>query len=72
MKRHTITLADLDEWLRTPQWRRFASSFSSGSNKGLEVDASPTGRIFRVFDHGETKFLGTDMAAAIAAYNDAP
>ena len=44
MKRHTITLADLDEWLRTPQWRRFASSFSSGSNKGLEVDASPTGR----------------------------
>jgi hypothetical protein len=71
-KRHTVTQAELDEWLRTPQWQRFASSFSAISNKGLEIDAAAPERVFRVLDHGETKFIGADMAAAIAAYNDAP
>lgn len=69
--RHTITLDELDEWLRRPQWQTFASSFSRDSNKGLEIDAASEGPVFRVFDHGETKFLGTDKAAAVAAYNAA-
>jgi hypothetical protein len=69
--RHTITPDELDEWLRRPQWQTFASSFSSTSNKALEVDAAADGRVFRVMDHGETKFVGTDKAAAIAAYNAA-
>jgi hypothetical protein len=71
-KRHTITQSDLDEWLRRPQWQPFASSFSRGSNKSLELDAAADGVIFRVLDHGETKFLGTDKIAAIEAYNAAP
>lgn len=70
-ERHTITLDELDEWLRRPQWQTFASSFSCDSNKGLEVDAASDGPVFRVFDHGETTFIGTDKVAAIAAYNAA-
>ena len=71
--RHTITEAELDEWLRRPQWKDFARSFSSVSQKALDIDAAASnGLVFRVIDHGETKFLGTDKAAAIAAYNDAP
>ena len=71
--KHTITAAELDEWMRRPQWHVFARSFSSASHKALELDsAAPSGPVFRVTDHGETKFLGTDKAAAIAAYNDAP
>ena len=72
MKRHTITPDELDEWLRSPQWKNFSSSFSSTSEKRLEVDAAADVRVFRVTDHGETKFLGADKAAAIAAYNEAP
>ena len=72
MKRHTITQAELEGWLRIPQWLPFASSFRSSSNKSLEVDAAAPERVFRVLDHGETKFIGTDMATAIAAYNAAP
>lgn len=70
--RHTITEDELDEWLRRPQWQAFAKSFSSVSQKALEFDGAISGAlVFRVTDHGETKFLGTDRAAAIAAYNEA-
>lgn len=71
MKRHTITPDELDEWLRRPQWQAFARSFSGVSHKALEVDAAASGPVFRVTDHGETRFLGTDRAAAVAAYNAA-
>lgn len=70
--RHTITESELDEWLRTPQWRAFARSFSSVSQKALEIDAASEGPVFRVTDHGDTKFIGADRTAAIVAYNDAP
>jgi len=71
-ERHTITADDLDEWLRRPQWQTFASSFCAVSNKKIEIDAAADGPVvFRVTDHDETKFLGTDRAAAVAAYNDA-
>lgn len=70
--RHTVTQDELDEWLRTPQWKQFAASFSNVSHKALEIDAGSGGPIFRVVDHGKTTFLGADKAAAIAAYNDAP
>jgi hypothetical protein len=70
--RHTITTDELDEWLHRPQWQAFARSFSSSSRKTLEIDAAATdGPVFRVTDHGEATFLGTDKAAAIAAYNAA-
>jgi hypothetical protein len=72
MKRHTITPDELDEWLRRPQWQTFARSGSAVSNKKLEIDAATNGPVvFRVTDHGETRFLGTDAAAAITAYNAA-
>ena len=71
MARHTITAEELDEWLRMPQWHTFASSGSDVSHKRLQIDAGSDGPVFRVTDHGETKFLGTDRSAAIAAYNDA-
>lgn len=71
--RHTITPGELDEWLHRPQWQTFARSFSNVSQKAMEIDgAASAGLVFRVTDHGETKFLGTDRAAALAAYNDAP
>ena len=70
--RHTIKESELDEWLRRPHWQTFARSFSSVSHKALEIDAATEGPIFRVTDHGDTKFVGADRAAAIAAYNDAP
>lgn len=71
--RHTITQAELDEWLKRPQWQAFARSFSQASHKALEVDGAATGGpVFWVVDHGETKFLGADKDAAIAAYNEAP
>lgn len=71
-KRHTITPMELDEWLRRPQWQAFARSCSSVSHKALEVDAAVSnGPVFRVTDHSETTFIGTDKAAAIAAYNAA-
>ncbi len=72
MARHTITVDELDKWLRSPQWQSFASSGGLGSHKKLEVDQTPDGPVFRVQDHGEIKFLGADMAAAISAYNKAP
>ncbi len=69
--RHTITADDLDEWLRTPRWQRFASSFGNGSAKFFEVDEAGGVHAFRVVDHGETVFLGADLAKAITAYNSA-
>lgn len=72
MARHVVTPDELDEWLRRPQWQLFASSASRASLKTLEVDAAVSGDpVFRVRDQGETTFLGTDKAAAIAAYNAA-
>lgn len=73
MNRHKIALQELDEWIRRPQWQAFASSANALSRKKLEVDgAAIGGPIFRVIDRGETIFLGADMAAAVAAYNEAP
>jgi hypothetical protein len=69
--RHTITAKELDEWLSMPQWETFARSFSDRSHKALELDATAPDIVFRVTDHGETTFIGTDKAAAIAAYNAA-
>jgi hypothetical protein len=70
--RHTITVEELDEWMRRPQWQAFARSFSGTSHKAFELDAAADNLVFRVTDHGETKFLGADKVAAIAAYNEAP
>lgn len=71
-RRHTITAKELDDWMRRPQWQAFARSCSDVSQKALELDAAASGGpVFRVTDHGETKFLGTDKTAAIAAYNAA-
>ncbi len=67
MRHHTITEAELDEWMHQPQWQAFARCFGEGANKKLEVD----GKAFRVTNHGEIVFLGADMAAAVAAYNNA-
>lgn len=73
MDQHTVTELELNEWLRRPQWQLFASSCGPQSNKRLEIDAAENGqRVFRVKDHGETIFLGADMRAAIATYNNAP
>lgn len=72
MTRHTITEEDLNEWLKTPQWQTFASSFSKGSNKVLDLDAAADGVVFRVTDHGNTLFIGTDKSLAIKFYNEAP
>jgi hypothetical protein len=71
MKRHTITSDELDKWMVMPQWVTFARSSSSVSHKVFEIDATAPDIVFRVTDHGETKFIGTDKAAAIAAYNAA-
>lgn len=71
--RHTITQKELDEWMRRPKWIAFARSVSAVSHKALEVDGATSGDpVFRVTDHGGTTFVGTDKAAAIAAYNEAP
>lgn len=72
MARHEVTEKELNEWLCREQWQPFASSASATSNKRLDVDSSDSVRAFRVIDRGETIFLGTDKAAAIAAYNSAP
>jgi len=72
MARHTITVDELDNWLRTPQWQPVACSFGKDSGKRLEIDAGSDGLVFRVTDHGETRFLGTNRSAAVAAYNEAP
>jgi hypothetical protein len=68
---HTITEQELDEWLREPQWHQFAASFGQDSNKRFEVDAAGGTRVYRVTDHGETIFLGTDSTEAIRVYNGA-
>lgn len=68
MSTHTITVAELDEWLRRPQWQIFASCGSVHSHKRIETDR---GEVFRVQVNGETIFLGADKAAAVAAYNEA-
>lgn len=53
--RHTVTEAELDEWLRRPRWQAFARSFSNTSLKALEIDAAADGPVFRVTDHGGHK-----------------
>lgn len=65
--RHTITESALEEWLREPQWRVYASSGGPDSRKRLEADKD----VFKVTVKGETVFLGCDRAAAVAAYNAA-
>ena len=69
--RHMITAAELDEWMVMPQWVTFARSSSSVSHKVFEIDATAPDIVFRVTDHGDVKFIGTDKAAALAAYNTA-
>lgn len=70
--RHTVTLDELDEWMRRPQWQTFARSFSNVSHKTMEFDGACGGpAVFRVTDHDEIKFLGADKTAAVAAYNNA-
>lgn len=69
MARHTVTVEELETCLNAEAWHSIASSYGNGSAKSMEVD---NGGVLRVRDHGETKFLGTDKAKAVAAYNDAP
>lgn len=70
--RHTITERELNEWLCRPQWHTFASSASGDGVKRLDIDVgTEEGPVLRVTDRGETVFLGTDKAAAVAAYNSA-
>lgn len=69
MKPHTVTERELNGWLCRPQWQVFASSVGHDSHKRLEVDSGGDANVFRVTDHDETIFLGTDKAAAITAYN---
>lgn len=69
MERHTVTVKELDDWLRKEGWAQFAANYGDGSSKSFDVD--PAAGVYRVRDHGKTVFLGTDKMAAIAAYNDA-
>lgn len=62
---HTITESDLEEWLNRPRWEVYASSGGPNTRKTLEADRD----IFRVKHGDETVFLGSDRAAAVAAYN---
>ena len=71
MSGHVISNADVDEWLRQPQWITIALSSGGGSNKSLEVDAVGRPKVFRVISHGETIFLGADQEAAVRRYNEA-
>lgn len=68
---HTISEKDLNEWLCRPQWQTYASSGEQGFHKRLEIDSADGGHVFRTTRNGETIFLGSDKAAAIAAYNEA-
>jgi hypothetical protein len=69
MKRHTITLKDVNDYLGREVWDRVASSFGSKFAKTLEYDRSGK---FRVTDHGTVVYLGENEVAAINAYNEAP
>lgn len=69
MKRHTVTVDELDEWLNREIWSIGASSHGKGSDKFLKVSQAG---IFRVIDHDEIKYTGDDKYAAVQAYNEAP
>lgn len=70
--KHVVTQSEIEDWLRRPQWQTCASSVSRASHKYLEIDAAAPERVFRVVDHDKTMFIGADIAAAVAAYNEAP
>lgn len=69
MSRHTVTEAEFDEWA-LDHWVQFASSGGQDSHKRLEVNLSQP--MFRVFDRGNTIYLGGNKSAAIAHYNSRP
>lgn len=71
---HTITREDVTEWL-SDNWVNFAASYGRAKNgnsthKSFEVNANT--KTFRVVDHGDVTYLGTDIDEAVAAYNEAP
>ena len=69
MARHTITEAELTAWMsQETTWHQGACSHGNGSSKSLDWDGR---NVFRVRDHGKTIFLGSDLARAITAYNEA-
>ena len=70
MTRHTITVSVLDGFLdqQKTRWISVASSWAPGSNKFL--DASYDGN-YRVRDHGNLIYVGTDKIAAVNEYNAA-
>jgi hypothetical protein len=70
MKRHTITLKDVNDYLDREVWGRVASSYGNdGASKSFECNRSGQ---FRVTDHGAVVYLGENEVAAINAYNEAP
>jgi hypothetical protein len=69
MARHVVTVKELTDWMNVEVWHKAACSFGSDSSKSLEMS---TGKTFRVKDHGNAVYIGKNLGAAIAAYNDAP
>lgn len=67
MARHIVTADQLNKWL-SKHWAEFAASCGMESNKRLEV--SLDGR-YRVLDHSEEIYRGSNKLTAIAKYNAA-
>lgn len=68
MSHHTITKEELNAYLSSKVWDMAASSVGNGSQKFLYVSNDGA---YRVTDQGTECYAGSDMDAAIKAYNDA-
>lgn len=66
--RHTVTVKELTDWIKTEAWHNAASSHGNGSHKIISMSNSGE---FRVTDHDNITYSGTDMSAAVDAYNAA-
>lgn len=64
---HTVTLADLKDWIET-EWTTFALSSGKGSDKKMERGLNG---YYRVWDHGAVSYIGTNPVDAIEKYNAA-
>ncbi len=66
--RHSITLEELDEYLRSSCWHTAAANYTPGSSKKLEVKM--TGELL-VTINGRVLYCGDNKATAIQTYNEA-
>ena len=67
MKKHTITVEELEGQVVRKQ---IAGAFGDGENKSIDalMDVHSTA-MFEVYDHGDLKHIGKDLASAVSAYN---